>query len=674
MVSTFHGLEVARRGMMTQQAALYTTGHNIANANTPGYSRQRVNFQTTEPYPPASMNRPQIPGQMGTGVKAGDIQRIRDSFVDMQFRGENSKLGYWKAKANMLSQMEDILNEPSNTGLSKSMDEFWNSLQDLAVQPQNDGARRVVRQRGIALTNTFNYMHSSLKAIQTDYRNEINISQDRINSLLRQVNQVNKQIGEVEPHGYLPNDLYDERDRLIDELSTFVNIKVETKKSGGLASGNAEGLYNIYLASPDGEILTDANGTQIKLIDAVDDSSGTAVYNHKAYGIHIQFDQRTEEDSPVTNFKFFELNETEKGFVGITDDLAADDNTTNVKYKIDSFAGFNTNGSLKGYIEGYGYKDGAGNSKGLYNEMLADLDEMAYTFAKQFNLVHQAGWSLNEINAQTKSNIDFFAGLSSVKNAAATITVDSKILDDVSNIAAAAEGNVVSGSFTRNVVDAATVGNPVFSGVYDQTFTPAFSVGAKNFRMDLTYDETGNTWSYTVTSLDANGAALDNPAISGNIPSSGKITLYGIEIDAKLAVPKDDNSGQQTWTYTFSTEGVKSKDEAFAGNGSNALALANVKDAMLNYGGSLTNVHTFYQGMIGTLGDKGSEANRMAETATTLKDSVEQRRMSISNVSLDEEMTNMIKFQHAYNAAARQITLMDEMLDKIINGMGLVGR
>lgn len=104
MRSTFHGLEVAKRGMFTQQSALYVTGHNIANANTPGYSRQRVNFVQTEPYPPASMNRPQIPGQMGTGVEAGSIERVRESFLDIQYRGENNKLGYWEARADALKK------------------------------------------------------------------------------------------------------------------------------------------------------------------------------------------------------------------------------------------------------------------------------------------------------------------------------------------------------------------------------------------------------------------------------------------------------------------------------------------------------------------------------------------------------------------------------------------
>ncbi|WP_406686217.1 FlgK family flagellar hook-associated protein, partial [Rossellomorea vietnamensis] len=141
MRSTFMGLETAKRGMYTQQGALYTTGHNISNANTPGYTRQRVNFTQTEPYPSPSMNRPQVPGQMGTGVEAGSIQRVRDSFLDTQYRGENNKLGYWDTKMEAMKKMEEVMNEPSDSGLSKTMDMFWQSLQDLAVNPTNSGAR-----------------------------------------------------------------------------------------------------------------------------------------------------------------------------------------------------------------------------------------------------------------------------------------------------------------------------------------------------------------------------------------------------------------------------------------------------------------------------------------------------------------------------------------------------
>ena len=466
MVSTFHGLETARRALNTQQAALLTTGHNIANANTPGYTRQRVNLKPTEAFPSAGINRPQIPGQIGTGVKIGDVQRIRDSFIDTQYRTETSKLGYWQAKAEQLSQMEDIMNEPSETGLANTLDEFWSSLQDLASQPQDNGTRSVVRQKGIALADTFNYISSSLQSVQKNYRNEMDISEKNVNSILRQINQVNKQIGSVEPHGYLPNDLYDERDRLVDELSTMVNVKIEEKPSGGLPSSNAEGLYNIYLANSQGEILKDSNNKAIKLVDS---EMGIAT------GFHIQYENRLQLDSPVTEIKFFQLKDNETGFEGLTQIEA--DKSDSPTYQMDDVSKLDTNGKLRGYIEGYGYKsnvNGVETDAGLYNEMLAKLDVMAYTFANQFNVVHQSGWSPNEIQAEMESKQSFFSfdGIEPTednpKGAAARIKVSAAILEDEGNIAAAAEANVLSGAMVRKNVQNGTSGNPAITGIYDK--------------------------------------------------------------------------------------------------------------------------------------------------------------------------------------------------------------
>ena len=225
-MSTFMGLETNKRGLFTQQSALYTTGHNISNANTLGYSRQRVNMQATAGFPGTGLNAGTMPGFLGTGVEAGSIQRIRDSFVDQQFRQESNKLGYWESRSQAISQMEDVLNEPSAFGLSKSLSEFWQSLQDLTVNPENGGARAVVVQRGIAVADSFNYMHKSLTEIQTNLGTEIGVATGDVNSILKQISELNNQIQQVEPNGYMPNDLYDARDTLLDELSTFFPIEM----------------------------------------------------------------------------------------------------------------------------------------------------------------------------------------------------------------------------------------------------------------------------------------------------------------------------------------------------------------------------------------------------------------------------------------------------------------
>ncbi len=157
--------------------------------------------------------------------------------------------------------------------------------------------------------------------------------------------------------------------------------------------------------------------------------------------MHIQYAERGVQDSPVTNIKFFELNETSDGFAGIQSAIVADE--TKSLYTLNELNDFNTNGRLKGYIEGYGYKDAEGNLKGTYNDMLSDLDEMAYTFATHFNLVHSKGWSLNEIqNKQQNANGDFFT-VAKKDGAASSIVVSKEILEDVEKIAAAGEGNII---------------------------------------------------------------------------------------------------------------------------------------------------------------------------------------------------------------------------------------
>ncbi|MCU6204670.1 hypothetical protein KWI09_24110, partial [Enterobacter cloacae] len=114
-------------------------GYNIANANTEGYTRQRVNFEQTPPFPPASRNRPEITGQIGSGVRIGAIERIRDNYLDVQYRPENNNAGYFEARASELSRLEEIMNEPLEDGLSKTMDRFWQALQDLSVNPEHSG-------------------------------------------------------------------------------------------------------------------------------------------------------------------------------------------------------------------------------------------------------------------------------------------------------------------------------------------------------------------------------------------------------------------------------------------------------------------------------------------------------------------------------------------------------
>lgn len=260
MGSTFMGLETSKRGLTAQQTALYTVGHNISNANTIGYTRQRVNLVATDGFPSPGMNSPKMAGHLGTGVTSDSVQRIRDSFIDTQYRQESTNLGYWSTKTKDISQLEDIFSEPSEYGLNTSFDDFYKALQTLSTNPSNAAARQVVAEKGAHLADSFNYINKQLTQVQTNLKNNIRVETKNVNSLLTQVANLNKQISNLEPNGYLPNDLYDQRDTLLDSLSEYFKIETTRVPSGGNAKANAEGSLNVFIKLDDGSKIQVVNG------------------------------------------------------------------------------------------------------------------------------------------------------------------------------------------------------------------------------------------------------------------------------------------------------------------------------------------------------------------------------------------------------------------------------
>ncbi|WDH75202.1 flagellar hook-associated protein FlgK [Exiguobacterium marinum] len=496
MGSTFMGLETARRSLSTHQWALQATGNNVANASNPGYSRQRLTLGMTEQL---SVNFGGTKaGQFGTGVRGETLARIRDLMIDQQYRDESVKNAFYATKEAAFGRMEDIINEPSENGLAKSLDMLWASLQDLSVNPDDTGARSVVRQRALTLAQTFNYMSSSLSKVQDDLKTEAGVVTKKINDLLTKIGDVNRQIGDAEPLGVLPNELYDERDRYMDELSQYIEFeRVPVDYLNGETRGNSQ-----RVAEGRVDIRVNIGGTEVKLVDGLTSGVGKI------------------EDMTLTNA------------AGGTSTLTFNDLP---------------NGKWKALVDMYGTSTGTEAHDGSFTKMLADLDEMANVFASAFNTAHGTNKDADGVAGRT----DFFVGMTS----ASTITVNDDFMKNLDLIAASKDGNI--------------------------------------------------------------------------------------------------------------------------GDGSGALELAQLKENALSFSGSVTtstSIGKYYQNVIGNMAVEASQNANLAKSTFALLSSSDQRRQSVSAVSLDEEMTMMIQYQHAYNAAARNITAVDEMLDKIINGMGVVGR
>ncbi|TXK80952.1 flagellar hook-associated protein FlgK [Paenibacillus sp. N3.4] len=481
MRSTFGGIEISKRGILTQQAALTTAGHNVANANTPGFSRQVVKMVAAEPIEALSLQRSTIPGQMGQGVEFTQVQRIRETFLDKQFANENKSLGEWTVKQDTLEKLEAIINEPSDTGLRQVLDNFWNSWQELSKQPDNLETRAVVKESALAVTDAFNHAAKQLKDLTSDVNDNISVKATQVNTSLKQIAVLNDEIFRVEGLGNSANDLRDQRDLLVDGLSRLINVSVQEESSG----------YHVKMGNQD---LVEGN---------------TAT----------EFTDETAKSAYPTDLNSGEL--------------------FGLMYSNDRYV----------------------------NEYKNQLNSMVSTMITSVNNVHKQGYTLQD--PPTKGG-EFFSPVADFSTAAETMKVSTNITDNVERIAASSR-----------------------------------------------------------TYKDANGV---EHVVKGNN-----------ELALQLA-------------------GIKNTKFNFDGSG--------VTKIILN-GGTFDE---FLRAVVSEIGVQTQEAQRQVANQKILVDQVDARRQSVSGVSLDEEMADMIKYQHAYNAAARALTTFDQMLDKVINSMGTVGR
>ena len=230
-ISTFMGLHTSLRGLLAEQRALDVTSHNIANANTAGYSRQEAVVQATDALrvPPA--------GLLGTGVDVTSYRRIRDSFLDLQFRAQNMQVGYGTARADALEQAEMRLSEPSDNGIGARLNSFWDSWSDLANAPENGAARGALIEDARTLVTSINALDDGLETVQTQAAAELALltgDGGELEGIARELAGLNGAIRDSERVGAQPNDLLDRRDLLLDRLSSLAQVSVADDGAGSV--------------------------------------------------------------------------------------------------------------------------------------------------------------------------------------------------------------------------------------------------------------------------------------------------------------------------------------------------------------------------------------------------------------------------------------------------------
>ena len=242
-VSTFLGLQTALRGVLAQQRAIDTTGHNVANANTEGYSRQVASLTTSLALTLPNATAQGQTADIGTGVDVAAYQRIRDQFLDVQYRAQAMQLGYQETTSRSLDQAELSLAEPGDNGLQSQLSKFWSAWADVANSPDGAAARQALLDQAATVAGTFKVIDSQLSTVRSqasaEYASETGPQGDVV-QIANEIAGLNDSIKRFAQIGDTPNDLMDRRDLLLDQLSKLSQVSTTANPDGTIdvAFGN----------------------------------------------------------------------------------------------------------------------------------------------------------------------------------------------------------------------------------------------------------------------------------------------------------------------------------------------------------------------------------------------------------------------------------------------------
>lgn len=332
MAGLLGSLHSAKSGMSVSQASIQTTSHNINNMNTPGYSRQKVEQSARSAYSYPGYNSSMGAGQLGTGVQVNDVVRIRNTFYDFQFRSESHGYGKIGVKYEHYTNMETIFNEPSDTAISAAINNFFTSWQELSKNPEDSGAKDIVIQNSKYLADNISQITNKLEKLGEQAEKKLNEDVNEINSMLNQLRDLDKHIKIVEGSGKTPNDLLDERDKILDDLSFKLDLNnsdvQEALKTGELIVKKDAGTGELTLTDKDGKELKATSGEiqgSLEMIDKIKEYISDM--NELAEGISTAV-------KDILGIDLFEYDGSKSPVLKVKDDIL--DGTTDLKITADT--------------------------------------------------------------------------------------------------------------------------------------------------------------------------------------------------------------------------------------------------------------------------------------------------------------------------------------------------
>lgn len=622
--SSFHGIELAKRSLFAHNKAMGTVGHNLANSNTEGYSRQRVHMEATSPLYRADLSREETPGQIGQGVDIARIERVRDQLLDGRIVANASGEAYWQTRDAYVKQLEQIYNEPGELSLRSRMDQFWSAWQELSAYPEQMASRNVLVEKANSLADGVRLRNQQLEQMRSVLNEDVQVQVAKVNDLTRQIAMVNKDIVRVEGEGDQPNDLYDRRDLLVDELSKLVNITVDRRDpdefmvhsdgrimvQGGIArtfsvqgDPENEGLYKV-IWDRTGEKTSFASGKIAGLMELRD------------------VDVREEIQS---------LDSMAVNFISLVNEVHRDG------YGMDSQTGRNFFQEHPFVTNGQGNFDRNGDGQFDHSYVFRMAGSNALDAQTQIGLKGTLTLDGDSGTVQVAYNpTDTVEDLVTRINLSGSRVVARLDRDNHLSLRAAPGTDMTQPDFVIRHVEDSGQFLTGYAGLLKQS---------------------GPDGAYRFDQVDAVGA-LRNPGDFTVAPVAHPSAYMAVE----AGIIKDPGS---------IAAGLGTGDrKAEAGDGRAAMEIADLRQRPVMVGLSST-FDDYFADSIAAVGIKGQEAQISTRTHELIMKNLRDTREGYSGVNMDEELADMMKFQHGYNAAARFVSEVDKMLDTIINRMGV---
>lgn len=568
-------LGIGLSSLRTNLASIETVGHNIANANTEGYSRQRVELATRLP----NDNGAYVVGQ---GVQVSTVARIADEFLETRLRKESSAFSGFKETSNVLKEVEFTLNELSDQDLSNKLSNFFNSIQDFSNNVDDNSTRMAMMEQGVSLANEFNRLDTSMSEIQTKINTKVIAEVNDANLYMEKIATINQEIVQTESGGFSTskaNDLRDKRDVYLKKLAEVIDIDVREEGNGAV------------FVSTGGQRLVSQN---------------------EAFGLEAK--QLEVDGSTITNIQFA----TGSAFIIKGGRLEALTNARDVKLA---------------------------NIKDNFHDLAGQL-------IFEMNKIHSTGRGMEGLEHVESEHSIFDPNVA--------LDVARFSFDNNENIF-----KVKSGSFDVVVDNIADGTNKVFTVNVDLN-----GVGQETTLTDIIKQLNvipnikavlNNQKKLEITSTNANMQFYFKNDSSNFLAAMGVNGFFSGVDAATIKVREDLKENPQLVSGGLSS---------LAGDNTNAVRIVDLRN-QLAFGGKGMTVDEYYQTLLGGIAVETNRANELVTTHDLIFTSLTKLKEETSGISTDEEAADLIKFQRSYQASARFVSVVNDLLDTLINRIGV---